>query len=157
MSEARKLWYKNNPEKAIEKSKKMQITKILNGTISGKNNPNYGSGKFTGIPYEGPAWNKGKTKETNPTLKLLSEANTNEKNPNWKGDKVSKNPLHLWIRRHKPKSEICEVCGINKPYDLANISGKYKRDINDFKWSCRKCHMKEDGRIKNLKNQKEVN
>jgi len=24
---------------------------------------------------------------------------------------------------------------------LANISGEYHRDINDFKWMCRSCHM----------------
>ncbi len=24
----------------------------------------------------------------------------------------------------------------------------YKRDVNDFRWLCRSCHMKEDGRLK---------
>jgi hypothetical protein len=28
--------------------------------------------------------------------------------------------------------------------------GEYKREINDFKWLCRRCHMKDDGRIKNF-------
>ena len=48
---------------------------------------------------------------------------------------------------------MCENCGEQKSYDLANISGEYKRDINDFKWLCRSCHIKEDGRINNLLNQ----
>lgn len=69
-----------------------------------------------------------------------------EKNPQWKGDGVSKRGLHYWIRDHKPKPDVCEICKKNEPYDLANISGEYKRDINDFQWLCRSCHMKLDGR-----------
>jgi hypothetical protein len=74
-----------------------------------------------------------------------------DKNPQWKGEEVGYLSLHEWVINKKIKSEFCENCKINKPYDLANISGLYKRDINDFKWLCRSCHMKEDGRINNLK------
>lgn len=77
--------------------------------------------------------------------------NSNKKNGMWKGDKVSYKTLHQWIRRHKTKTKLCEKCKIKKPYDLANISGKYKRDIKDFKWLCRSCHMLSDGRMNNLK------
>jgi len=80
---------------------------------------------------------------------------TNNKNPSWKGDDVGYTNLHQWVRRRKSKPDFCESCGINKPHDLANISGEYKRDVNDFKWLCRSCHMKEDGRINNLKQFKE--
>jgi len=59
--------------------------------------------------------------------------------------------LHYWIRNHKKKPKLCEACHKNKPYEVANISGKYKRDLNDFKWLCRGCHMLNDGRMKNLK------
>ena len=83
--------------------------------------------------------------------------NKEEKNGMWKGDEVSYMGLHGWIRNHKPKPELCEECNIKHTYDLANISGEYKRDINDFKWLCRGCHMKSDGRlINNLKNQKVI-
>jgi len=75
----------------------------------------------------------------------------NEKNPMWKGDEVGLKALHEWIRDHKLKPKFCERCKKNKPYDLANISGEYKRDINDFEWLCRKCHMESDGRLNNLK------
>jgi len=74
-----------------------------------------------------------------------------EKNPMWKGDDVGIGALHEWIKRRKPKPKLCEDCKKRKPYDLANISGKYKRDVNDYKWVCRSCHMKEDKRINNLK------
>jgi hypothetical protein len=73
---------------------------------------------------------------------------SNEKNPQWKGNNVSYKGLHAWIKRHKLKPLFCERCKIKSPRDLANISGEYKRDVNDFEWLCRRCHMKSDGRLK---------
>jgi len=75
---------------------------------------------------------------------------TNEQHHQWKGDKVSYEGLHQWVKRRKPKPDVCEICKQKESYDLANISGKYKRDTNDFQWLCRSCHMKLDGRINNL-------
>lgn len=75
---------------------------------------------------------------------------TGETNPQWKGSSVGYAALHLWVRRHKPNAQLCEQCEVAPSRDLANISGKYKRDINDFEWLCRSCHMKKDGRIKKL-------
>jgi len=86
---------------------------------------------------------------------VLSNIQT-KKNGMWKGNNVGYRALHEWIKRHKPKKELCENCGKTLSYDLANISGKYTRDINDYKWLCRSCHMKEDGRVKNLKQYMEV-
>lgn len=80
----------------------------------------------------------------------LKGINTGDKNGNWTGDNVGKTGLHRWATRHKSKPSKCEDCGENSPYDLANISQQYKRDVNDFKWVCRKCHMQEDGRLLNL-------
>jgi hypothetical protein len=77
----------------------------------------------------------------------IREAVSGEKNGSWKGNKVKMPSLHEWIRNHKPKPKFCEKCKKEKPFEVANISGKYKRDINDFKWLCRRCHMKGDGRI----------
>lgn len=74
-----------------------------------------------------------------------------EKNINWKGNKVKYSSLHTWVRNHKPKTEFCEICRIKEPKQLANISGEYKRDINDFLWLCTRCHVIRDGTIKNLK------
>lgn len=69
-----------------------------------------------------------------------------EKNPTWKAI-PSLGALHAWIRRRKPKPKKCERCKKSIPQDLANISGKYLRDVNDFEWLCRKCHMTDDERI----------
>lgn len=68
----------------------------------------------------------------------------------WKGDKVGYASLHIWIRKHLAKPEFCENCKTKPPYEVANISGKYLRDLTDWRWSCRKCHMLSDGRMKNL-------
>lgn len=65
----------------------------------------------------------------------------------WSGDFVSYSALHAWIRVNKPKSLLCELCKKQPPHDAANISGTYKRDINDFEWLCRRCHMLKDGRL----------
>lgn len=77
--------------------------------------------------------------------------NLAEKNGMWKGNKVGLNALHEWIINRKPKSKLCECCKVNKPRDLANISNTYKRNIKDFEWLCRRCHMRKDGRMNNLR------
>jgi len=70
----------------------------------------------------------------------------------WKGDNVGYFGIHVWARKHIPKPKTCLRCD-RKPNDLANISQKYKRDASDWEWLCRSCHMKSDGRFKNLRNQ----
>lgn len=99
----------------------------------------------------GKIWSDGLTKESHSSLKKISEHHKLENNPNWKGNEVGYTGLHNWIRDNKPKPNFCEHCNEYPPYDLANISGEYKRDIKDFEWLCRKCHMLSDGRINNLK------
>jgi hypothetical protein len=56
--------------------------------------------------------------------------------------------IHHWIKRRKPKPLLCERCGKSPVKDCANISGEYKRDLNDYEWLCRKCHQEKDGRMK---------
>jgi len=71
-----------------------------------------------------------------------------ENNPNWKGEKVSYTGIHDYIKWHKPTPKACELCGdTKKVLDLANVSQKYLRDLSDWEWLCRKCHMTKDGRI----------
>jgi len=52
--------------------------------------------------------------------------------------------LHAWVRRHKPKSIMCEMCRDNPAVELANISDEYKKDIDDYLWLCTSCHHKFD-------------
>jgi hypothetical protein len=81
----------------------------------------------------------------------MTKYNTNESNPNWAGKDVGLVALHAWLRRKVGKATKCKDCGSSKQVDWANISGEYKRDIKDYKQQCRKCHMKEDGRMDILK------
>ncbi len=71
--------------------------------------------------------------------------NKNKNNPN-----AGIEAIHIWVKKRKPKPKFCECCNLKPPYDLANISGEYKRDVDDFEWLCRKCHMEKDGRIKSM-------
>jgi hypothetical protein len=72
--------------------------------------------------------------------------NLGKNNGMWKGDNVSYAALHDYIKYHLPKAKLCQMCNELPPYDLANISGEYLRDLNDWYWLCRKCHMVSDGR-----------
>lgn len=71
----------------------------------------------------------------------------------WKGDKAGYAALHRWLIRHKPRTGICEHCGDQrKPgrdgrpgTDFANISGEYRRDIDDYVELCKPCHRVFDG------------
>lgn len=82
--------------------------------------------------------------------KKIGLTRINQKNPMWKGKRASLKAIHHWIRIRKPKPAKCVDCKRNEPRDLANISQKYHRDVNDFEWLCRRCHMTKDGRIEIL-------
>jgi len=84
------------------------------------------------------------------TRKKLSIAKSGKNNPAWKGDTVGYASLHEWVTNHKLKPELCENCKCNPPRDLHNTPGTYKRNLEDWVWLCRKCHMIEDERLEQL-------
>lgn len=73
-----------------------------------------------------------------------------ELNPMWKGDDVGYEQLHTWVRIRLPKPDLCQTCKNIPPYDLANITGNYNRQLTNWNWLCRRCHMLSDGRMRNL-------
>ena len=93
---------------------------------------------------------------TEKTKKILSNAqkrignrppiNYGSENIMWKGDNVSYNALHDWVRRHKGTPRECTFCMKKnaKKYEWANISKKYLRSLNDWKSLCVSCHKKYD-------------
>ena len=97
-------------------------------------------------------WNKGLTKADFRVNKYAIKIK-GKNNGMWKGDQVGQTALHEWIKNRLLKPELCQDCYLKSPYDLANKSGKYKRELSDWEWLCRSCHMKKDGRIYNLRNQ----
>ena len=71
---------------------------------------------------------------------------TGEKNHKWKGNNVGYVGLHSWIARKKGKPKKCEKCkkeGEGR-YEWANISGEYRRNVNDFIRLCVVCHKNFD-------------
>jgi len=77
--------------------------------------------------------------------------NTGEKNGMWKGNAVGYQGVHGWVRKRIKKPKWCVRCKKRPAMDLSNISGKYKRELSDWEYLCRKCHMDEDGRNNQLR------
>lgn len=74
-------------------------------------------------------------------------ANLGQNNGQWKGDFVGKNQLHRWVRSRLPEPKFCQRCKKQPPYDLANKFGNYVRDLSEWEYLCRKCHMESDNRL----------
>lgn len=70
--------------------------------------------------------------------------NKGERHQHWKGAEASYMAIHNWIRREKPKTGECVLCGKTGKTDWANISGEYLRNLGDYRELCRSCHMKLD-------------
>lgn len=68
-----------------------------------------------------------------------------------RGKRISLSAIHTWARRRIPKNRLCVDCKSVPPVDLANISQLYKKEISDWEWLCRKCHMTKDGRLLKFK------
>lgn len=65
----------------------------------------------------------------------------------WQGDNVRYDSLHDWVARYKGRTRKCDECGLDDPkktYHWGNISGDYKRDLNDWIRLCVPCHSKMD-------------
>ncbi len=62
----------------------------------------------------------------------------------WKGDNVSLNELHKWVRRWKSKTGVCSNCGQKRYTEWANIDGKYRRKLEDYIELCAPCHRRKD-------------
>jgi hypothetical protein len=71
---------------------------------------------------------------------------SHERHGSWKGENISNSALHSYLRRHINIPESCGICNVNKPFDLANITGIYNRDHKNWMYMCRSCHSKFDGK-----------
>lgn len=79
----------------------------------------------------------------------------------WKGEKASYRALHYWLRRHLGKPIICTTCSkIDKRpryIQWANIDGKYRRILTDYRAMCVSCHKLHDIKLKSIRDEKESN
>lgn len=73
---------------------------------------------------------------------------TGDKASHWKGDNIGYCGIHQWIKKVLGNPSTCSECGTeelnNYKMHWANISGEYKRDVNDWKRLCASCHFKID-------------
>ena len=49
--------------------------------------------------------------------------------------------LHRLIRKIKPKQQFCTICNQEEKLELASISHSYTKNIEDWMWLCRRCHI----------------
>lgn len=88
---------------------------------------------------------------TTETKKRIRLSKLGSKNPMWKGHdaQLTYTGLHRRIETRLPRPELCPMCTKRSPFDIANITGIYDHNLENWRWLCRKCHMLSDGRIKN--------
>lgn len=61
-----------------------------------------------------------------------------------KGNINTVGSLHKWVERHK-EQEACELCGEdNKELEWSNKYHLYKKNLDDFRCLCKKCHRNYD-------------
>jgi hypothetical protein len=130
-----------------------ETRKKLSEAMSGENNPCFGrTGEkhpmFGRMGEKHPMFGKKFTEEMK--VNLLKNIPRGEQHNYWKGDNVGYHALHKWVRKKIPKPSFCEICHTKEPCDLANISGKYSRELSDWEWLCRMCHQIKDGRREKL-------
>jgi hypothetical protein len=70
-----------------------------------------------------------------------------ENNILWKGIDAKYVSKHTWLRNNFGKANHCENPDCKHKsvgFDWANISGKYLREVSDYKQLCRSCHNQFD-------------
>lgn len=68
--------------------------------------------------------------------------NKGSKNNMWKGDKVKYRGLHAWLNRNlsKPVDGLCEICRQKPIRQIANVTGVYNRDFDNWRYMCVSCN-----------------
>jgi hypothetical protein len=102
------------------------------------------------VRYRPGHWMRGKV-VSEETRARISAACRGADRPNWRGDDISYEGLHRYLRDTYPKSGICNECGAHARTEWALLHGHtYSRDIKDYRELCRRCHMRYDGQLKLL-------
>ena len=107
------------------------------------------------------SWCKGENFPEEMRIALIkrNKERIGKKHYMWRGDKVGYHALHDWVEKYKGKPTKCESCGKSdvSRYKIhwTNISGKYKRDLKDWKALCASCHALNDkSYLKRKRNEK---
>jgi|ERR1019366_5764527 hypothetical protein len=83
-----------------------------------------------------------------PILIAVLKAQTQEENPNWKGDDAGYSAIHRWVYKQLGQPMDCQYCGktgkSKHGIHWANISRQYKRKVEDWVRLCSSCHRLYD-------------
>lgn len=72
--------------------------------------------------------------------------------PAWKGVfGDSTHSAHNWIKHTVKDRDSCEKCGSKNNLEWSNKTHTYKKELSDWQYLCRKCHMKYDKETFNLR------
>ncbi|MES2216660.1 MAG: NUMOD3 domain-containing DNA-binding protein [Patescibacteria group bacterium] len=127
-----------------------KISRNRKGKMLGSSHPNWKGGMKETKECERcqklfTAWKYQHRKYCSRICRVKSRDMRREKNPDWKGENVKYSGIHMWIRKNKTPTNICEHCGKTKNrMAWANKDHKYSRNLNDWIRLCPKCHKKYD-------------
>lgn len=142
---------KNNPKYWLGKKRSAETIKKLSIAHTGKKHSKEQNEKMRQWMLKNNPF-KGKKHKAETLAKI-----TGENSKKWKGEKVSYREMHKWVAKNLGKPSDCSECGkiglSGRKIHWANISRKYKRDLNDWARLCVPCHWKHDGKIRNSKGQ----
>ena len=73
------------------------------------------------------------------------------RHPRWLGAHADYKQLHKWVNRKMQRTGTCAQCGATPPpradgragTDWANVSGRYMRELSDWRELCHPCNMAE--------------
>jgi len=83
-------------------------------------------------------------KKHNIPIRNRTEAMSKELGNNWKGDKAKYFAKHFYMRKYKTKPDRCEICGEKKKLELSSKDHKYTRNVDEYQYICKSCHVKYD-------------
>ncbi len=103
---------------------------------------------YTGV--NNPFYGKKHSEETKTKWRLKRSGENNSNYGRLKQN-VGYKQLHAWLRENLPRPDFCQICEINLPKEVANITDLYNRDFINWQWLCYSCHDVFDDTINNLK------
>lgn len=140
-----------------EAREKMREAKLKNPVRywSGKKRSQETKDKVSRANKGNKAWNKGKSwsDEMKQRFSEIHKGNHYSPETEFKNGCIPVNAgifgnsihsAHNWIKAQNIETLQCKICGSNSNLEWSNKDHKYRKNLNDWQYVCRKCHMKYD-------------
>src|SRR3990167_8145556 len=115
-----------NKGRKFSEEHRQRISEGLRGKLAGPKHPNWGKHLSEETRRKMGDYHRGKTL-TPESRRKISETKLSQ------GISDEACAIHLWLRRHYPKSGVCERCGRVGKTNLASINGhNYTRNREDY-------------------------